>query len=57
MILDDGGDLTGIVHDKYPELTTSILVLVKKQQQVYMHFIKCLNKVNLKYQLLMLMIQ
>jgi adenosylhomocysteinase len=25
MILDDGGDLTGIVHDKYPELTTAIL--------------------------------
>ncbi|CAF5206518.1 unnamed protein product, partial [Rotaria magnacalcarata] len=24
MILDDGGDLTGIVHDKYPELTTGI---------------------------------
>ncbi|CAF1667497.1 unnamed protein product, partial [Adineta ricciae] len=25
MILDDGGDLTGIVHDKYPELTANIL--------------------------------
>ena len=25
MILDDGGDLTGIVHDKYPELTTEYL--------------------------------
>lgn len=24
MILDDGGDLTGIVHDKYPELCTGI---------------------------------
>jgi len=24
MILDDGGDLTGIVHDKYPELTAGI---------------------------------
>ncbi|CAF1033398.1 unnamed protein product [Rotaria sordida] len=24
MILDDGGDLTGIVHDKYPELTSGI---------------------------------
>jgi adenosylhomocysteinase len=24
MILDDGGDLTSIVHDKYPELTTQI---------------------------------
>jgi adenosylhomocysteinase len=25
MILDDGGDLTGIVHDKYPEFTTGVL--------------------------------
>ncbi|CAF0911174.1 unnamed protein product [Adineta steineri] len=25
MILDDGGDLTGIVHDKYPEFTSNIL--------------------------------
>jgi len=24
MILDDGGDLTGIVHDKYPQLVTGI---------------------------------
>ncbi|CAF4336457.1 unnamed protein product [Rotaria sp. Silwood2] len=24
MILDDGGDLTGIVHDRYPELTSGI---------------------------------
>ena len=27
MILDDGGDLTNIVHDKHPELLTGIIGL------------------------------
>ena len=36
MILDDGGDLTNMVFDKYPELVQHVKgISVKKQQQVY----------------------
>ncbi len=36
MILDDGGDLTNMVFDKYPELVQHIKgISVKKQQQVF----------------------
>jgi len=35
MILDDGGDLTNIVLDKYPELVASIKGLSDKQQLVF----------------------
>ena len=34
MILDDGGDLTAVVHEKYPELIAKSTVLLKKQLQV-----------------------
>lgn len=35
MILDDGGDLTNMVFDKYPELTKEIRGLSKKQLQAF----------------------
>ena len=31
MILDDGGDLTNMVHDKYPQLLEGIFGLVSNQ--------------------------
>ena len=35
MILDDGGDLTNMVLDKYPQFVSGIKVYLKKLQQVY----------------------
>ena len=38
MILDDGGDLTNMVLDKYPELAAGIMVYLKKQQLVFIGY-------------------
>ena len=35
MILDDGGDLTSLMHKEYNELLKSIKVFQRKQQQVF----------------------
>lgn len=35
MILDDGGDLTNMVLDRYPSLSNMYAVLAKKQPQAY----------------------
>jgi S-adenosylhomocysteine hydrolase len=36
MILDDGGDLTNMVLDQYPELVAAIRgIVAKKQPQAY----------------------
>ena len=40
MILDDGGDLTNLVLDHYPELLAELKVYLKKQQQVCIDFMK-----------------
>jgi S-adenosylhomocysteine hydrolase len=40
MILDDGGDLTNMVFDRYPELAKDIVVFLKKLQQVFTVYTK-----------------
>ena len=39
-MIDDGGDLTNMVFDRYPELTKDIKVYLKKQQLVFIDFMK-----------------
>ena len=46
MILDDGGDLTNMVLDNYPELVTEIKVFLKKQQLV---FIVCMKDLTMEH--------
>jgi adenosylhomocysteinase len=41
MILDDGGDLTAMVHDKYPELLPGIRVCRRKPRPASTGFIAC----------------
>jgi adenosylhomocysteinase len=41
MILDDGGDLTALVHEKYPALLQKFTALLKKPPQVYNVCMKC----------------
>ena len=40
MILDDGGDLTNLVLDNYPELVKELKDFLKKQQLVFIDFMK-----------------
>ena len=40
MILDDGGDLTNMVLDNYPELVKDIKGFLKRQPQEFIDFMK-----------------
>ena len=40
MILDDGGDLTNMVLDDYPELVKGIKGFLKKQQREFIDYMK-----------------
>ena len=37
MILDDGGDLTGLMHKKYKDLLKILKVFQRKQQLEFWH--------------------
>jgi len=51
MILDDGGDLTNLVHDKYPQLLEGIKGLSEETTTGVLNLYKRLRLVHLKYQL------
>ena len=40
LILDDGGDLTNMVFDQFPELLKVLKVCLKRQQQVFIVYMK-----------------
>ena len=40
MILDDGGDLTNMVLDRYPELSMELMVYLKRQQLEFTGYMK-----------------
>ena len=44
MILDDGGDLTNLVLDHYPELVEELRDCLKKQRQVFIDYMKELRR-------------
>jgi adenosylhomocysteinase len=48
MILDDGGDLTGLIHDKYPELLADIKGVSEETTTGVHHLYKRLNEGKLK---------
>jgi adenosylhomocysteinase len=48
MILDDGGDLTGLVHNKYPELLDDIKGVSEETTTGVHHLYKMLNEGKLK---------
>ena len=41
MILDDGGDLTNLVLDHYPQVLEHVHGVTKKQQLAFIVFMKC----------------
>ena len=45
LLLDDGGDLTVIVHQEYPEIIKILKAFQKRQLQEYIFYMKWLKKV------------
>jgi adenosylhomocysteinase len=48
MILDDGGDLTGMVHDKFPQLVTEIRGLSEETTTGVHHLYRMFRENKLK---------
>ena len=45
MILDDGGDLTAMIHEKYPQMLDAIHGITEEITTVFTDLLKCLKKV------------
>ena len=56
MVLDDGGDLTSLLHQKYPEVLNSVHGVQKKLPLACIASMRCLSQENSKYLPSMLMI-
>ena len=48
MILDDGGDLTAIMHEKYPELLDNVKGLSEETTTGVLRLYEMVKKVNFK---------
>ena len=57
MILDDGGDLTKIIHEEYPDLLSEIRGLSEETTTGVLRLYEMEKEKSLLFQLLMLMTQ